>query len=115
MVGSNDSIACANTILNSIVAESFAEASDYIEKAEDKDLAVHDLIKRYAAEHQRVVFNGNGYSAEWVEEATRRGLPNLPTMVDAIPSMVSEQAVGHVREAWRIHEGRAGGPCGDPL
>lgn len=93
MVGSNDSIACANTILNSIVAESFAEASDYIEKAEDKDLAVHDLIKRYAAEHQRVVFNGNGYSAEWVEEATRRGLPNLPTMVDAIPSMVSDKAV----------------------
>ena len=57
------------------------------------DLAVHDLIKKTVTDHQRIVFNGNGYSDEWVEEATRRGLPNLHTMVDAVPAMVSEKSI----------------------
>ena len=56
-------------------------------------MAVHDLIKEYAAEHYRIVFNGNGYSDEWVEEAKRRGLPNLRSMVDAIPALVTDKAV----------------------
>ncbi|OUP49500.1 glutamine synthetase III family protein [Lachnoclostridium sp. An181] len=93
MVGSRDSVAGPNVVLNTIVAEALSDACDILEKAEDFPMAVHDLIKKYAAEHQRIVFNGNGYSEEWVEEAARRGLPNLPTMVDAIPSLVSEKSV----------------------
>lgn len=93
MVGSKDSVAQSNVVLNTIVAEAFSEASDVLEQAEDFDLAVHDLIKKYAIEHERIVFNGNGYSKEWLEEAKKRGLPNLNCMVDAIPAYISEDAV----------------------
>lgn len=93
MVGSRDSIAAPNTVLNAIVAEAFCEASDELEKAEDFDSAVHDLIKKYMTEHQRIVFNGNGYSEEWVEEAARRGLPNITSMVDAIPTLMTKKSV----------------------
>lgn len=94
MVGSQDSIAQPNVVLNTIVAEAFAEACDILEKADDFNTAVHDLIKQYATEHQRIVFNGNGYSDEWVEgEAVRRGLPNIKSMVDAIPALNTEKAV----------------------
>lgn len=94
MVGSQDSIAQPNVVLNTIVAEAFAEACDILEKADDFNTAVHDLIKKYATEHQRIVFNGNGYSDEWVEgEAVRRGLPNIKSMVDAIPALNTEKAV----------------------
>ena len=93
MVGSKDSIAAPNIVLNTIVAEAFAEACEVLEKAEDFDLAVHDLIKKYLTEHQRIVFNGNGYSDAWVEEAERRGLPNIKSMVDAIPALTTEKAV----------------------
>ena len=82
-----------SVVLNTIVAEAFAEACDELEKADDFDMAVHDLIKKYATEHQRIVFNGNGYSDEWVEEAERRGLPNIKSMVDAIPALNTEKAV----------------------
>ncbi len=93
MVGSRDSVASPNVVLNTIVAEAFQEASDVLEKAENFDLAVHDLIKMNCAEHQRIIFNGNGYSEEWVKEAERRGLPNIRSMVDAIPALVTEQSV----------------------
>ena len=93
MVGSQDSIAQPNVVLNTIVAEAFAEACDVLEKADDFDMAVHDLIKEYAIDHQRIVFNGNGYAPEWAEEAKRRGLPNLPSMVDAIPALTTPKAV----------------------
>ena len=93
MVGSKDSGGEPNTVLNTIVAEAFCEACDHIEAAEDKDLAIHDLIEKYFMEHERIVFDGNGYSDEWVEEAKRRGLPNLKTMVDAIPALTTEKAV----------------------
>ncbi len=93
MVGAQDSVAQPNVVLNTIVAEAFAETCDVLEQAEDFDLAVHDLIKKYATEHQRIVFNGNGYSEEWVEEAKRRGLPNIKSMVDAIPALNTEKAV----------------------
>ena len=83
----------ANVVLNTIVAEAFSDACDILEKAEDFDLAVHDLIKEYATLHQRIVFNGNGYSEEWVKEAERRGLPNIQSMVDAIPALVTEESV----------------------
>ena len=93
MVGSRDSIASPNIVLNTIVAESFADACDTIEQSDDFDKAVHDLIKEYATENQRIVFNGDGYSEEWVKEAERRGLPNIRSMVEAIPAMTTEKAV----------------------
>ena len=93
MVGSRDSISGPNVVLNTIVAEAFSEACDVLEKADNFDEAVHDLIKQYATEHQRVVFNGNGYSDAWVEEAERRGLPNIRSMVEAIPALTTEKAV----------------------
>ena len=93
MVGSRDSVAECNVVLNTIAAEAFSDACDVLEKAEDFDLAVHDLIKEYATLHQRIVFNGNGYSEEWVKEAERRGLPNIQSMVDAIPALVTEETI----------------------
>ncbi|MCI5900390.1 MAG: glutamine synthetase III [Firmicutes bacterium] len=93
MVGSRDSVAECNVVINTIVAEAFSDACDRLEKAEDFDLAVHDLIKEYATDHQRIVFNGNGYSQEWVEEAQRRGLPNIRSMVEAIPALVTDKAI----------------------
>lgn len=93
MVGSRDSIAGPNIVLNTIVAEAFADACDILENADDFEMAVHDLIKKQATEHQRIVFNGNGYSDEWVAEAERRGLPNIKSMVEAIPVLTSEKAI----------------------
>ena len=93
MVGSRDSISECNVVLNTIAAEAFKEACDRLEQADDFEMAVHDLIKEYAIEHQRIVFNGNGYAPEWAEEAKRRGLPNLPSMVDAIPALTTDKAV----------------------
>ncbi|SER42231.1 glutamine synthetase III [Lachnobacterium bovis] len=93
MVGSQDSVAQANIVLNTIVAEAFSDACDELEKADNFDLAVHDIIKRLATQHQRIIFNGDGYSDEWVEEAQRRGLPNIKSMVDAVPAYVKENNV----------------------
>ena len=93
MVGSRDSIANPNIVLNTIVAEAFADACDILEKADDFDLAVHDLIKEYLTENQRIIFNGNGYSDVWVAEAERRGLPNIKSMVEAIPAITTDKAV----------------------
>ena len=93
MVGSQDSVAQANIVLNTIVAEAFSDACDVLEKADDFELAAHDLIKKYAIEHQRIVFNGNGYSEEWVAEAQKRGLPNIKSMVDAIPAYTAPESV----------------------
>lgn len=93
MVGSRDSIAGPNVVLNTIVAEAFADACDILEQADDFEMAVHDLIKKYATENHKIVFNGNGYSEEWVEEAQRRGLPNLRSMVDAIPALTTDKAI----------------------
>lgn len=83
MVGSRDSIASPNIVLNTIVAEAFDDASERLSNAEDFDAAVDALIAEYAKEHKRIIFNGDGYSDEWVVEAEKRGLPNLKTMVDA--------------------------------
>ncbi len=95
MVGSADSIASPNTTLNAIVAEAFCEAADRLEKVAEKDLelAIHDLIKEYMAEHQRIIFNGNGYADEWVEEAERRGLPNIKSMIEAAGTLTTDKAV----------------------
>ena len=93
MVGSSDSIAPANVVLNTIVAESFREIADELEKADNFDMACHDMIKKLFTEHHRIVFNGNGYSDEWVEEAERRGLPNIKSMVDAVPALIAPKAI----------------------
>ncbi len=93
MVGSEDSIGSPNITLNAIVAEAFCEAADRLEAAENFDMAVHDLLKEYMAEHQRIIFNGNGYAKEWTEEAARRGLPNIPTMVEAVETLTTEKAI----------------------
>ena len=89
MVGSSDSVAEANVALNAIVAEAFDEAANILENAEDFHSACVSLIHDWMCQHQRIIFNGNGYSEQWVEEAARRGLPNLPSMVDAIPAMTT--------------------------
>ena len=96
MVGSSDSTSSPNVILNTIAAEALADVCDRLETAKDKesfDCMVHDLIKELLAEHKRIVFNGNGYSAEWAEEAKRRGLPNITCMVEAVPALTTEKSV----------------------
>ena len=93
MVASSMSIAMANTVLNTIVADVLDRMADELEQAEDFDLAVHDLIKKSLTDHNRIVFNGNGYSEVWVKEAERRGLPNIKNMVDAIPALTTKKAI----------------------
>ena len=93
MVGSRDSIAPSTVVINTIVAEAFADACDVLEKAEDFDTALQDLMLQYISEHRKIIYGGNGYSEEWLEEAKRRGLPNLPSMVDAIPALVTEKSI----------------------
>ncbi len=93
MVGSSDSVASPNTTLNAIVAEAFCEAADILENADNFEMAVHDLIKEYMSKHQRIIFNGNGYSEEWVKEAERRGLPNIATMVEAVETLVTPKSI----------------------
>ena len=92
-VGSSDSVASPNTTINAIVAEAFCEAADRLEQAEDFDMAVHDLIKEYMTKHQRILFNGNGYSKEWYEEAKRRGLPIIKSTIEAAPTLTTDKAV----------------------
>ncbi|MCR4674212.1 MAG: glutamine synthetase III [Lachnospiraceae bacterium] len=98
MVGSEDSVGEPNIVLNTIVAQAFSEACDELEKADDFNLAVHDMIKRLAKEHQRIVFNGNGYSPEWAKEAEKRGLSIINNMLDAIPALVSDKSVALFEE-----------------
>lgn len=93
MLGSRDSVAPPNVVLNTIMAEAFCETCDLLEAADNFDEAVHDLIKKNLTEHQRIIFNGNGYSEEWVEEAKRRGLPNLRATVDAIPELTKPESI----------------------
>ena len=93
MLGSSDSIACSNYILNTMVADVLGEFADKLQGAENFEKAVMELIRETVKAHKRIVFNGNGYSKEWVEEAERRGLPNINCMVEAIPAIKSEKAV----------------------
>lgn len=93
MVGASDSISSPNVVLNTIVAEAFKEAADELVEAEDFDTAVHDMIKRLLVEHRRIIFSGNGYSEEWVEEAERRGLPNLKFGIDAVSALTTEKSI----------------------
>ncbi|QSZ26813.1 glutamine synthetase III [Aceticella autotrophica] len=93
MVGSSSSIATANYILNTIVAEALSQISDRLEKADNFDKEVEAILQEIIKEHKKVIFNGNGYSNEWIEEAEKRGLPNIRSMVDAIPVLLKEKNV----------------------
>ncbi len=93
MVGSADSMAGSTTILNAIIAEAFCEAADRLEKADNFELEVHDIIKEYMTQHQRIIYDGNGYSEEWKKEAALRGLPNIPSMIEAASALTTDKSV----------------------
>ena len=93
MVASSVSIGDVNTVMNSMMAESFNKACDALEGAEDFEKAVIDYIYKIMKENKDIVFNGNGYSDEWVEEAAKRGLPNVKSIVDAIPAYVEPSTI----------------------
>lgn len=93
MVGSSMSVGTANMVINTIVADVLCDMADELEKTKDFDSAVFELIRRTISEHKRIIYNGNGYSKEWIEEAERRGLSNLKYMVEAIPALVTDRAV----------------------
>ena len=91
-LGSSNSIACCNMMLNAAVAESLKQYADKLEKAEDFEGELHDLIKETIKQHERILFNGNGYGEEWVKEATEvRGLSNLKTTADAMPHLLDKK------------------------
>jgi glutamine synthetase type III len=93
MVGSSASIASPAMVLNTAVADILDRFASALEKAEDLNRAVHELIVSAYTEHRRIIFNGNGYSREWVREAEKRGLPNIPSTVEAIPEYTKDYAV----------------------
>ncbi len=94
MLGSSNSIACANIMLNAAVAESLKIYADRLENADDFETALHEMIKRTIKDHKRIIFNGNGYDDAWIKEATeKRGLLNLRTTPDAMPAMLAEKNV----------------------
>ena len=93
MLASSMSIAGANTVLNTIVADALSEMSDEIEKAKDPDRAIIKVIKQTIIDHKKIIFNGNGYSDEWIKEAENRGLPNIKSMVEAIPYLLDQKSI----------------------
>ena len=94
MLGSSNSIACANIMLNSAVAESLRIYADRLEKAEDFETALHEMIKKTISDHKRIIFNGNGYDDEWIKEATeKRGLLNYRTTPDCMPHLLDQKNV----------------------
>lgn len=94
MLGSSNSIACTNIMLNAAVAESLKIYADRLENAEDFETALHDMIKKTIKDHKRIIFNGNGYDDSWIKEATeKRGLLNLRTTPDALPKILDKKNV----------------------
>ena len=94
MLGSSNSIACANIMLNASVAESLEIYADRLENAEEFETALHDMIKKTFSDHRRIIFNGNGYDDNWIKEATeKRGLLNLRTTPDALPRLLDKKNV----------------------
>ena len=93
MLGSSNSIACANIMLNAAVAESLKIYADRLEGAEDFEGKLHEMIRKTIKDHKRIIFNGNGYDDAWLEEAARRGLSNYPTTPDCIPHIMDEKNV----------------------
>ena len=94
MLGSSNSIACANIMLNAAVAESLKVYADRLEQAEDFETALHEMIQKTIRDHKRIIFNGNGYDDAWIKEATeKRGLLNLRTTPDALPTILEKKNV----------------------
>ncbi len=93
MPGSSMSISCPNMILNTITADALMEFADRLEKADDFQTELNELIRDTIKKHKRIIFNGNGYTDEWVEEAKKRGLLNLPTTPDALPYFTREENI----------------------
>ena len=93
MLGSTANIACPNTILNTIVAESLDYVSDYIEGKDDIDKALNEILKKILKEHKAIIFNGNNYAPEWVVEAESRGLLNLKSSAEALPHYTDEKNI----------------------
>ena len=93
MLGSNESIACANVFLNTVVAEELSQFADILEKSKDFKADLHDLILKTIKEHKRIIFNGNGYDDSWVKEAEKRGLYNLKSTPEALPHILDEKNV----------------------
>ncbi|ACH40081.1 glutamine synthetase, type III [Citrifermentans bemidjiense Bem] len=93
MLGSSFSISGPNIIINTIIAEALKEFADVLEKSTNFDADLDKLLQKTAKKHQRVIFNGNNYSDEWVQEAAKRGLPNIPNTPDALKELVSKEAV----------------------
>ncbi|MDD7302840.1 MAG: glutamine synthetase III [Eubacteriales bacterium] len=93
MLGSSASISCANTVLNTSVAEELKQFADELEGKEDFETALHELIKRTIKEHKRIIFNGDGYDESWVKEAEKRGLLNLKTTPDALKHLLDKKNV----------------------
>ena len=108
MPPSSGSISGPNFVFNTIVADALKEFADQLEKAEDFNEAVHDLIRDTYIAHKRIIFDGNGYSEEWKQEAARRGLPNISNTVDAIPALITDKAISlferhHVLSRLELH------------
>ena len=93
MVGSTQSIADPNTVINTIVADALSDMADRLESVDDFDMAVHNMIKNTITAHRRIIFNGDGYSDAWLRKAARRGLPNISCMADAIGELTKDQSV----------------------
>ena len=93
MLGSDLSISGPNVVLNTIVAEELSQFADELENAEDFETALHTLIQKTIKEHKRIIFNGNNYAPEWVDEAAKRGLLNLKTTADALPAFIAEKNI----------------------
>ena len=93
MVGSSQSIAGPNTALNTIMAEELKQFADILETADNFDEALHELVARTFTEHQRILFDGNGYSEEWTQEAARRGLSNLPSTAECLPAYILQKNI----------------------
>ena len=94
MLGSSNSIACANIMLNSAVAESLEIYADRLEKAENFEDALHEMIRKTIKDHKHIIFNGNGYDDTWIKEATeKRGLLNYRTTPDCMPHLLDEKNV----------------------
>ena len=93
MLGSSQSIAEPNIALNTIMAEELGRFADILENAPDFDKALHELVCDVFTKHQRILFDGNGYSQEWKEEAVRRGLSNYPSTAECLPTYVQEKNI----------------------
>ncbi len=96
MLGSSQSIADPNIALNTIMAEELGKFADELEQAEDFETALHELVCRTLTDHQRIIFNGNGYSQEWKEEAKRRGLSNYPSTAECLPTYIQDKNISLV-------------------